>query len=85
MHVNVHTYHVHELIYHSLSGLYFMFGQNKYAIISPNTPYSLPPLLYKTNIFIIIKFMISSLYNITYYMSMLILSIEQLFLYFMLF
>ena len=40
LHVNVHTYHVHELIYHSLSGLYFMFGQNKYAINSPNTPYS---------------------------------------------
>ena len=26
LHVNLHTYHVHESIYHSLSGLYFMFG-----------------------------------------------------------
>ena len=74
MHVNVHTYHIHELIYHPLSGLYsIIFGQINYAIISANMPYSIPLLLYKTNIFIGIKFMISSLYNITYYMSILIL------------
>ena len=75
IHVNVHTYHIHELIYHSLSGLYsIIFGQINYAIISANTPYSVPLLLYKTNIFI----MISSLYNITYYMSILILCFPEL-------
>ena len=78
-HVNVHTYHVHELIYHSLSGLYFIIScQNNNAIISTNTPYSVPILLYKTNIFIRIKFLISSLYNITYYMSILILCFPAL-------
>ena len=83
MHVNVHTYHIHKLIYHSLSGLYsIIFGQINYAIISANTPYNVPLLLYKTNIFIGIKFMISSLYNITYYMSILILCFSDLNNYF---
>ena len=83
MHVNVHTYHIHELIYHSLTGLYsIIFGQINYEIISANTPYSVPQLLYKTNIFIGIKFMISSLYNIMYYMSILILSFPDLNNYF---
>ena len=79
MHVNVHTYHIQEFFYHSLSGLYsIIFGQINYAIISANTPYSVPLLLYKANIFIGIKFMISSLYNITYYMSILILCFPDL-------
>ena len=78
MHVNVHTYHIHELIYHSLTGLYsIIFGQINYAIISAN-----PLLLYKINIFIGIRFMISSLYNITYYMSILILCFPDLNNYF---
>ena len=65
-----HTYHVHELIYHSLSGLYLIiFGQNNYAIISTNTPYSVPLLQH----FYWNKYMKSSLYNITYCMSILIL------------
>ena len=83
MHVNVHTYHIHELIYNSLTGLYsIIFGQINYAIISANTPYSVPLLLYKINIFTGIRFMISSLYNITYYMSILILCFPDLNNYF---